>query len=181
MVDMTMPPIELAERLALLPALAFLFVAGGSLAWWEWRESESRLSEELAIPATNPLQLTTALVFASLFLVVSPATAWVQSVFGQRGIFALAALFGASDIDPFVLGLAQDAATSLSPSALAPRCRSPARPTTWRKPATRSGSRLHRGAADGGDPGDPPAIWPRGSSRLPHVSGVTSIAKKGAQ
>ena len=50
MADMAMPPIELAERLALLPALAFLFVAGGFLAWWEWQESEPRSSEELAIP-----------------------------------------------------------------------------------------------------------------------------------
>ena len=119
MADMAMPPIELAERLALLPALAFLFVAGGFLAWWEWRESEPRSSEELAIPATNPLQLTTALVFAALLLVVSLVTARVQSAFGQRGTFALAALFGASDIDPFVLGLAQGAARSTSPSAVA--------------------------------------------------------------
>lgn len=111
MADMAMPPIELAERLALLPAQAFLFVAGGFLAWWEWRESEPRSSEELAIPVTNPLQL--ALVFAALFRVVSLVTARVQSVFGQLGIFALAALFGASDIDPFVLGLAQTAARSM--------------------------------------------------------------------
>ena len=52
----------------------------------------------------------TALLFAAFFLAVSPATAWVQSVFGQPGIFALAGLVGASDIDPFVLGLAQGAA-----------------------------------------------------------------------
>lgn len=70
-------------------------------------------------PATNPLQLTTALVFAALLLVVSLVTARVQSAFGQRGIFALAALFGASDIDPFVLGLAQGAARSMSASAVA--------------------------------------------------------------
>jgi uncharacterized membrane protein (DUF4010 family) len=65
------------------------------------------------------LQLTTALIFAVVFLAVSLATAWVQSVFGQTGIFTLAALVGASDIDPFVLSLAQGGAPGMSLSAVA--------------------------------------------------------------
>jgi len=39
--------------------------------------------------------------------VPSLVTAWGQSGFGETGIFALTALVGASDIDPFVLSLAQ--------------------------------------------------------------------------
>jgi len=46
-------------------------------------------------------------------------TAWVQSGFGETGIFTLAALVGASDIDPFVLSLAQGGAPGMSPSAVA--------------------------------------------------------------
>jgi uncharacterized membrane protein (DUF4010 family) len=65
------------------------------------------------------LQLTTALIFAVVFLVVSLATAWVQSAFGQTGILTLAALVGASDIDPFVLSLAQGGAPGISQSAVA--------------------------------------------------------------
>jgi uncharacterized membrane protein (DUF4010 family) len=65
------------------------------------------------------LQLTTALVFAGLFLAVSLATPWVESVFGRSGIFILAALVGASDIDPFVLSIAQGAAPNLGMSPLA--------------------------------------------------------------
>ena len=63
-----------------------------------------------ADPHHQPAAATTALVFAAFFLAVSLATAWVQSVFGQPGIFALAALVGVSDIAPLVLGLAQGAA-----------------------------------------------------------------------
>jgi uncharacterized membrane protein (DUF4010 family) len=47
------------------------------------------------------LQLTTALIFAVVFLAVSVVTAWVQSGFGETGIFTLAALVGASDMSNF--------------------------------------------------------------------------------
>jgi uncharacterized membrane protein (DUF4010 family) len=103
----------------LLPALTFLLIAGGLLAWWEWRKIEPRSAEKLAIPAANPLQLTTALVFAALFLGVSLATTWVESTFGRAGIFTLAALVGASDVTPFVLSLAEGGAPGMSLSAAA--------------------------------------------------------------
>jgi uncharacterized membrane protein (DUF4010 family) len=54
-----------------------------------------------------------------VFLAVSVVTAWVQSGFGETGIVTLAALVGASDIDPFVLSLAQSGAPGISPSAVA--------------------------------------------------------------
>jgi uncharacterized membrane protein (DUF4010 family) len=88
-------------------------------AWWEWRKIEPESTEDLAIPAANPLQLTTALIFAALFLTISLVTAWVESIFGQAGILTLAALVGASDIDPFVLNLAQGGAPDMGITALA--------------------------------------------------------------
>jgi uncharacterized membrane protein (DUF4010 family) len=103
----------------LAPALAFLLGAAGLLAWREWRRTERIPSPDLAIPAANPLQLTTALVFAALFVAISLATAWAEHRFGQAGIFALAAIVGASDIDPFVLNLAQGGAPGMSLSAIA--------------------------------------------------------------
>ena len=42
-------------------------------------------ARDLAIPAANPLQLTTALLFAALFVVISLATVWVERLFGQAG------------------------------------------------------------------------------------------------
>ena len=105
--------------LALLPGLGLLFAVGAALSWWEWRKVDPGSAEDLAISAANPLQLTTALVFAALFLAVSLLTAWVQAGFGETGIFALAALVGASDIDPFVLNLAQGGAPAMPASAVA--------------------------------------------------------------
>jgi hypothetical protein len=103
----------------LLPGLGFLFTVAAAISWWEWRKIQPSYADDLAIQPANPLQLTTALIFAVVFLVVSLATAWVQSVFGRAGIFTLAALVGASDIDPFVLSLAQGGAPGMSLSAVA--------------------------------------------------------------
>jgi uncharacterized membrane protein (DUF4010 family) len=43
---------------------------------------------------------------------------WVEKLFGRTGIFTLAAVVGASDIDPFVLNLAQGGAPGMSGSAV---------------------------------------------------------------
>lgn len=104
---------------SLAPALAFLFAAAGCLAWREWRRAERGSAQDLAIPAANPLQLTTAPVFAALFVAISLATVWVEKLFGEAGIFTLALLVGASDIDPYVLNLAQGGAPALSHAAIA--------------------------------------------------------------
>jgi uncharacterized membrane protein (DUF4010 family) len=104
---------------SLAPALAFLFAAAGFLTWREWRRAECGSAQDLAIPAANPLQLTTALVFAALFAAISLATVWVEKLFGETGIFTLALLVGASDIDPFVLNLAQGGAPAMSHAAIA--------------------------------------------------------------
>ena len=109
--------LPLAATLA--PALALLCGAAGLFAWREWRRVERGAADNLAIPAANPLQLSTALLFAALFVVISLATVWVESQFGRTGTFTLAALVGASDIDPFVLNLAQGGAPGMSLPALA--------------------------------------------------------------
>ncbi len=110
---------SLPLAMILLPALAFLFIAGSLLAWWEWRKIEPGSAGKLAIPAANPLQLTTAVVFTALFLGVSLATTWAELTFGQTGVFSVAALVGASDITPFILSLAQGGAPGMGVSALA--------------------------------------------------------------
>ncbi len=55
----------------------------------------------------NPLQLSTALVFAILLVVISVITAWVRATFGSSGLLTLSAVVGLTDIDPFVLNIAQ--------------------------------------------------------------------------
>ncbi len=93
---------------ALMPALIALFVLGGLFAfacyWFGGRGSPS--SAAFAMP-TNPLELGAALVFAATFVVVSVASTWAKMHFGRAGVYALAAIVGVTDIDPFVLSLAQ--------------------------------------------------------------------------
>jgi uncharacterized membrane protein (DUF4010 family) len=62
----------------------------------------------------NPLELGAAAIFAVLFIIVSLASSWAVQQFGTAGIYALAAIVGVSDIDPFVLSLAQNGAGQVS-------------------------------------------------------------------
>ncbi len=63
--------------------------------------------------APNPLQIVTALVFAGLLVAISAITAFVETHLGRGGVLGLAAVVGVTDIDPFVLGLAQGGITKL--------------------------------------------------------------------
>ncbi len=60
--------------------------------------------------SANPLQFGPAAIFAGLFVAISLASNFATSQFGTAGIYALAAIIGFSDIDPFVLNLAQGGA-----------------------------------------------------------------------
>ena len=42
----------------LLPGLGFLFIVAAAISWWEWRNIQPSYADDLAIPAANPLQLT---------------------------------------------------------------------------------------------------------------------------
>jgi len=81
----------------------------------------SRQSKQNDFTARNPLALATALLFAVLLIVISILTDWVVRHLGTHGVLALAAVVGFTDIDPFVLSLAQGgaAATGLAVAAAA--------------------------------------------------------------
>jgi uncharacterized membrane protein (DUF4010 family) len=94
--------------LALAPALLALCLIGAALTLYEWRRNTAHAADaNLAVEAKNPLQIPTALIFAALIFVISVLTAWMRNTFGEAGIFALSAVVGATDIDPFVLNIAQ--------------------------------------------------------------------------
>jgi uncharacterized membrane protein (DUF4010 family) len=101
----------LAPTLLELCALGLLMAAA-----WHWiGRARQRDDRPLAAPA-NPLGLGTAATFAVLFVAVSIASSWAMRQFGTVGIYALAAVVGVSDINPFVLSLAQHGAGELSGS-----------------------------------------------------------------
>jgi uncharacterized membrane protein (DUF4010 family) len=108
------PPLALS----LLPALLGLFFVGCILAAWEWFRAATD-APTAALPVKNPLQLETAVTFAAMFVIITLASAWVRANYGQTGVFSLAAIAGVTDIDPFVLSLAQGSVTGMSLHAMA--------------------------------------------------------------
>jgi len=66
-----------------------------------------------AVIEANPLKLGTAAIFAILLIAISLLSTWVQEQAGAHGVLALAAVVGFTDIDPFVLSLAQGNAASI--------------------------------------------------------------------
>ncbi len=65
------------------------------------------ISEAYVENPKNPLELTTAFVFALLFVAVVAITRWALIHYGQQGLKALAGIIGFVDIDPFILGIVQ--------------------------------------------------------------------------
>lgn len=105
--------------LALLPYAAFLFALSATIGVWQWLARKPDAERPVAqIAAQNPLQLGTASTFAALFIVLAAASTWVGATYGARGIYALATITGFTDIDPFVLNLAQGSVAGMSVSAL---------------------------------------------------------------
>jgi uncharacterized membrane protein (DUF4010 family) len=56
---------------------------------------------------SNPLAIGTALVFAVLLIAFSQLATWAAAHLGPAGLLELAAVVGFTDIDPFVLSIAQ--------------------------------------------------------------------------
>ncbi len=107
----------LAQELA--PSLLALALLAAAIALYDWRRIRpSETAPPHPTVAPNPLQLATALSFAAMFVAVALLTTWVRGAFGQAGVLTLAAISGATDIDPFVLNLAQGSVTGMSTGAL---------------------------------------------------------------
>jgi len=94
----------------LAPAMLTLCVLGLVVA--ALRARGGRKTQEV-VKAPNPLAIGTAFAFALLFVVISAVTTLVQTYLGGAGVLALAAVVGVTDIDPFVLGLAQGGAANV--------------------------------------------------------------------
>jgi uncharacterized membrane protein (DUF4010 family) len=108
------PP--LAQRLALIfwtLGLAAV-LAGWALTRYGRNGNSSRLEAgEEQRTDSNPLEMTSAVTFAVIFLTVLVVTSFVAERFGNTGVLVLAAIMGAADVDPFILGLTQTVGSSL--------------------------------------------------------------------
>jgi uncharacterized membrane protein (DUF4010 family) len=98
------PPLAVALAPGFIGLAVVAIGAGVLLAL---RQAGARGGASTAGIATNPLELRPAFLFASAFLVVLVLTKLAIEYVGRAGLYGLAALTGLSDVDPFVLGLAQ--------------------------------------------------------------------------
>jgi uncharacterized membrane protein (DUF4010 family) len=101
--------------------LPFLLLAGAGMAGgWLWTrvpEGHDGPSEPPFQPK-NPLEVRAALLFAGLFVLILFVTHVTVTSLGRAGLFTLAAIMGVTDVDPFILSLAQSSA-AVAPIALA--------------------------------------------------------------
>jgi uncharacterized membrane protein (DUF4010 family) len=112
----------LARILALpLIGLSLAGIVISALQYWLGKPAQQPASQE-AMPVAaggNPLELGAAVIFAGLFVLTSVVSALAKSEFGISGIYALAAIVGVTDIDPFVLNLVQGGVAGVQDAALA--------------------------------------------------------------
>jgi uncharacterized membrane protein (DUF4010 family) len=106
----------------LLLPLCALSLAGFILCGLQYRfvAAAKQAPQTIHLPASsNPLELGAAAIFAAFFVAVSLISTLAKSQFGISGIYALAAVVGISDIDPFVLNLAQGGVAGVANATLA--------------------------------------------------------------
>lgn len=111
MVAIFNPALALRTATPLITLFLFGSILGGARYW------AARTAEQQPTPsqtATNPLALSTAVLFAALFITISVTTNWVRAHLGVGGVYALAGIVGFADIDPFVLNLAEGGTQDVS-------------------------------------------------------------------
>jgi uncharacterized membrane protein (DUF4010 family) len=101
----------------LMIALTPVFLGLGGLAivtGWLWsRRGAAASPAAMKEPEpSNPLELSAAFLFALLFLGILIVTQLAISYLGNSGVYALAAIMGITDVDPFIMGMTQAAGTS---------------------------------------------------------------------
>ena len=108
----------LAQRLFIpLVSLSLAAVLICALQYWFLRPSPLEVQHKPV--SANPLGLGAAVTFAALFVLTSLLSTWVTTEFGIAGIYSLAAVIGITDIDPFVLNLAQGGTLGIPTDAIA--------------------------------------------------------------
>ena len=90
---------------SLLPPFSVLIATSCLAALVLLRLGNSHTAQPQTNTATNPLELSTALFFAIMFVFFAFVTQYVISNFGGRGLHMLSVLVGFTDIDPFILSM----------------------------------------------------------------------------
>lgn len=103
-----------------------LLVAGGVGAAWIARRVRFRTGEAVspaALSLTNPFELRPAIVFAGLLVLISLLSQGAAQMFGDKGLYVLAAVTGFADADAVALSVLRlaigDSGTSVATAAQA--------------------------------------------------------------
>jgi uncharacterized membrane protein (DUF4010 family) len=110
--------LTLARRLV-IPLVGLSLAAMLICAFQYWFLQPSLLEPQSRPVSQNPLELGAAAIFAALFVLTSILSTWVTTEYGIAGVYSLAAIVGITDIDPFVLNLAQGGTSSIPSNAIA--------------------------------------------------------------
>ena len=102
-----------------LPFGVLAVVAVGAGWLWSRRPDPNPSEVEREYQPTNPLEMRAALLFALLFLAMLILTHLVVVHLGKAGVYVLAALMGAADVDPFIMGMTQSAGSMTQVSVAA--------------------------------------------------------------
>ncbi|MEQ1668543.1 MAG: DUF4010 domain-containing protein, partial [Sulfuriferula sp.] len=91
----------------LIIPFAVLITGSVILAWWLYRQGNHAQPQlqDSSRPIHHPLEFSTAILFAGLFIFFAGVTQAVIEQFGLAGLHNLSFLVGFSDIDPFILAL----------------------------------------------------------------------------
>jgi uncharacterized membrane protein (DUF4010 family) len=84
--------------------LIILFTAGILFAFLVKDTSQNSTATSIST-IQNPFEVKPALIFASLFVLLSIITIWVKQYLGETGVLGLSVIVGVTDIDPFILSL----------------------------------------------------------------------------
>lgn len=112
----------LASSVMYLRILVIIYFLNASVAyelWWKFIVLfivglllsiivRDKNSDTPAVPIStihNPFEIKPAVIFASLFVILSIVTIWVKQFFGSAGLLGLSAIVGVTDIDPFIISL----------------------------------------------------------------------------
>jgi len=103
----------LAETL--LPGFAIGALVGALGGWFvSSRKDGPEPAEPPSQRTGNPLELTAALLFAIVFVALLVLTTLVRESLGRPGLYTMAGLVGVTDVDPFILGMAQTPESALT-------------------------------------------------------------------
>ena len=103
------------RELMVISMPAFLTLAGLAIAVgliWARRSDKTEGTVAREYAPKNPLELRAAFLFGFLFLAMIVSTQLAVTYLGRAGINTLAAIMGVTDVDPFILGIAQTAGAS---------------------------------------------------------------------